>query len=523
MRNVQNTSRRSLTALLFWFIISLFLIPTPLFSQTLPSIFQNLQVNVLLIDSQVAEIIDANPKALEFYGYTREELIGQPISFVNTAEEVHTLENIQRAHALEQTHFLFTHRLANGEHRIVEIYTSPITEDDQNLLVSIIIDVTDRVENEQSLVASQALLERAEEITMIGHWEIDFTTMQVYGSAGAFRIYGMDEQELTLSQVQQIALPQYRELLDQALENLIQRNIPYLVEYRIRRPGDNAIRTIRSRATFDPNLNRMFGTVQDITADVALQQSQLLAARTSIVFFLTTSLLLLVGIIITRKQNTVKRLQNNTITQLLQEKELLLKEVHHRIKNHMGSAISLLNLQADQAQESNSEGADTIQKTLSTASSRLTSMMLIYDKLYKSETYTAGSSKIYLEALSQELVEYLSNSREINLETHIADLQLDPKILMSLGLIVNEMITNAMKYAFPGKSSGTIQVSLFNQPDSLILEVQDNGIGIDLENNPLENHQGFGWTLIQLTVEQLQGQYTLLGGKGFGIRIVLPK
>jgi PAS domain S-box-containing protein len=523
MRNVQNTSRSTLAAQLFWLIIYLFAIVTPFHSQTLPTMFQNLQVNVLLIDSQSVRIIDANPKALDFYGYTREELLGQPISLVNTADEEITLKNIQRAHALEQTHFLFTHRLANGEHRIVEIYTSPITESDQNLLVSIILDVTDRIENEQSLITSQALLERAEEITMIGHWEIDFTTLQVYGSAGAFRIYGLDEQDLTLSQVQQIALPQYREPLDQALENLIHRNIPYLVEFRIRRPRDNVIRTIRSRATFDPVLNRMFGTIQDITADVALRQSQLLAARTSILFFLTTSLLLLFGIAIIWKQNTVKRHQNIKITHLLQEKELLLKEVHHRIKNHIGSAISLLNLQADQAQESNPEVAEHIQKALSTASSRLTSMMLIYDKLYKSEYYTAGSSKLYLESLSRELVQYLSSSKEILLETHIADVQLDPKILMSLGLIVNEMITNAMKYAFQGKTAGSIGVSLLNQQDSLILEVYDNGIGVDLEKNPLGTSKGFGWTLIQLTVEQLQGTYTLMSDQGFGIRIEIPR
>jgi PAS domain S-box-containing protein len=199
---------------------------------------------------------------------------------------------------------------------------------------------------------------------------------------------------------------------------------------------------------------------------------------------------------------------------LLGEKDLLLKEVHHRIKNNMATVMGLLSLQASTLRD-----PEPI-KALEDAGSRIQSMMILYDTIYQSAGTGSGpiSVKDYLERLVDDIVENFPNRSLVRVEKRMEDFPLDLRMLQPLGIIVNELITNIMKYAFGGREGGTISISASLSEGSVVLKVDDDGVGmpdsIDFEHSP-----GFGLTLVKELVLQLEGSIRI--ERGPGTRLVL--
>jgi len=192
---------------------------------------------------------------------------------------------------------------------------------------------------------------------------------------------------------------------------------------------------------------------------------------------------------------------------LLAEKELVLKEVNHRIKNNMAAMESLLRLQAGAIKEPIAVGA------LEDAGKRMQSMRLLYEKLYQSIGFTELPMANYVSPLIDEILTNFPGASSVKIEKHIDNFILDAKRLQPLGIIINELLTNIMKYAFADKSRGIITVSAVLVNGLVRLIVQDNGTGIpksiDFENSP-----GFGLTLVHALAEQLDGEIRIerLGG-----------
>jgi len=184
---------------------------------------------------------------------------------------------------------------------------------------------------------------------------------------------------------------------------------------------------------------------------------------------------------------------------LLKEKEILLKEVHHRIKNNMSTISSLLHLQADALSDPSSIAA------LNDARSRVMSMMLIYDKLYRSADFRNIGVRDYLVNLIHEIFSTFPDRKNINIEYVVDDFILDSKVLFPLGIIINELLTNSMKHAFPGGREGKICVSVNIDGNGFIeASVSDDGAGIP-ESVDLSRTQSFGLNLIDLLVNQIRG------------------
>jgi PAS domain S-box-containing protein len=182
----------------------------------------------------------------------------------------------------------------------------------------------------------------------------------------------------------------------------------------------------------------------------------------------------------------------------LAEKELILKEVHHRIKNNMGIVASLLALQAAKASD---PSAITI---LQDAGNRIQNMSILYDKLYRSASFTELSIKDYLSGLVDEIMGNFPNSHMVKVLKHIQDFKLDSKRLQTIGIVINELITNIMKYAFVGKSAGMIIISATNLSGRVSISVQDDGSGMP-ESVSFEDSTGFGLQLIDGLSRQLHG------------------
>ena len=145
-------------------------------------------------------------------------------------------------------------------------------------MCAMITEITARKEMEEQLAISRDRLSRAEIISRSGNWEFDMESKTVFMSKGAHRIYGTDNAVLTIPEAQKIPLPTYRQMLDEALRDLIEKGRPYDVEFRIKRPDTGHIVDIHSVAEYDPDRKVVFGIIQDIT-DRKLLESQLLQAK----------------------------------------------------------------------------------------------------------------------------------------------------------------------------------------------------------------------------------------------------
>jgi two-component sensor histidine kinase len=183
---------------------------------------------------------------------------------------------------------------------------------------------------------------------------------------------------------------------------------------------------------------------------------------------------------------------------LLAEKELLLKEVHHRVKNNMSTVMSLLSLQSE------SQENIVVKEALRTAMNRLRGMSVLYDKLYRTEGFQALSIKAYLEPLLDEILRGLSPRSPIILHKRIEDTVVEANILSNLGIIVNELMTNSVKHAFPSTTKGKITVTATSTKNNLHFEYSDNGTGFNDDFRP-ETEAGFGMQLVEMLVKQLQG------------------
>lgn len=210
--------------------------------------------------------------------------------------------------------------------------------------------------------------------------------------------------------------------------------------------------------------------------------------------------------------NSQQKEAESKIRALLAEKDLLLKEIHHRIKNNMNTIRSLLSLQAGMSSK------EPVKAALEDAANRVQSMSFLYDELYRSENFRIIAVRDYLSSLGCEIISNFPNSNSIKLETDIQDFVLDARKLQPLGIIVNELLTNAMKYAFKGKAGGRLSLSASKDGEQVKVVVEDDGIGMP-EHVSFEDSTGFGLQLVNALAQQLKGDIRI--ERGNGTRVVL--
>ncbi|QUH22290.1 sensor histidine kinase [Methanobacterium alkalithermotolerans] len=203
----------------------------------------------------------------------------------------------------------------------------------------------------------------------------------------------------------------------------------------------------------------------------------------------------------TTKRKLVKK--NIQLEKALEEKEMLLKEIHHRVKNNLMVISSLLSLQSRYIKDKKALAV------FKESQNRAKSMALIHEKLYRSTDLKRIDFGEYIRTFSAELYHSIvGDPRQVKLELNVEHVMLDINTSIPLGLIVNELITNSMKYAFPPGSKGKIKIDFYPQDDYFILNVSDDGIGIP-EEVDVENTKSLGLQLVNSLTEQINGQLTV--------------
>jgi len=212
-----------------------------------------------------------------------------------------------------------------------------------------------------------------------------------------------------------------------------------------------------------------------------------------------------------------KKKAEEKIQALLTEKELILKEVHHRIKNNMNTVTSMLSLQAGTVAETSAAIA------LQDAGNRIQCMSLLYDKLFGSATYTKCAISEYLTSLVDEILGNFPEARSVKVEKNFQeDILLDVTQLQPLGIIMNELLTNTMKHGMKGRKDGLILIAAVHVDGHIVVSVKDNGAGIP-DGVSFDNSTGFGLQLVHALTEQLHGTIRIQRDHGTKFVLEFPR
>jgi two-component sensor histidine kinase len=207
---------------------------------------------------------------------------------------------------------------------------------------------------------------------------------------------------------------------------------------------------------------------------------------------------------ITGQKSTEERIASS-----LEEKELLLKEIHHRVKNNLQVISSLLKLQASYVIDKEALGV------LTESQNRVQSMALIHQKLYHSKDLANIDLGEYINQLALNIFHsYKINTDEIKFELNSNEIKLGIDYAIPCGLIVNELITNALKHAFPNGNKGTIDITLNRESSNLyMISIADNGEGFP-KNIDFKNTSSLGLQLVNTLASQIDGTVEMKSDKG---------
>jgi two-component sensor histidine kinase len=246
-------------------------------------------------------------------------------------------------------------------------------------------------------------------------------------------------------------------------------------------------------------------TILDQEARIKKQRSSQILTWTIIALLVLLLVVLSVFFRLDKKKNILLQKQNK-------EKEFLLKEIHHRVKNNLGIVSSLLDLQSAQIKDPN------VIEAIQSSQNRVYCMSMIHQKLYQGKNLSSIEMKDYFINLSEHILNSYGAEDQVSFEYNMDNVELDVDTAIPLGLIVNELLTNAFKYAFPNNRLGNIRIGLKKIKDqTILLEVADDGVGKQVKNHV--KGTGFGTQLINLLIQQLDGKMERNEDQGTSISI----
>jgi two-component sensor histidine kinase len=240
----------------------------------------------------------------------------------------------------------------------------------------------------------------------------------------------------------------------------------------------------------------MYGVNVDITASKLLEQS-----REQMLAYLEDSV----------------QARTRELMATLKEREVLLQEVHHRVKNNLQVIVSLINLQLDELRDD--AGRDALEE----CQKRVHAIALIHEQLYQSNDYAHVPFSEYAKSLANNIFDVAGISRHaVSLDLAIEDIALPVDKAIPCGLMLNELLTNALKHAFPDGRTGTVRIELTSDMQgSLILVVRDDGIGLP-EDFEVGQSKTLGSQLVRILAKQMDGVLEFGSANGTVCRLTIP-
>jgi len=427
-----------------------------------------------------------NNRMVELLGYSAAELCGQALLSLVVPRERHGAEEQLRRIFSGNRAFFDTQLTRSDGSTLWVIMTGSPLLDAQSAVqgaLGMITDITPRKQIEETLRRSESQLVHAQELAHMGSWVWYFDEDRYDWSNELYRIFGAEPGSvISWPILLELVHPDDREKFERLAFQTIRTGELFTMEYRVIHPG-GAERIVSARGHVLPPSGsqpaRMVGIARDVTDERAMER-RLRAA--------------------------------------INEKEVLLKEAHHRVKNNLQVISSLLGLQGRQL-------ADPVARdVLREAESRVQSIALVHETIYKSKDIGLLDLSAYIRRLIGVVQSMYSGAELLEIAVDVGPIRLGIDTAVQCGLIVHELVTNALKHAFVGRKDGRVWISMHRVNESdLALEVGDNGVGLPV-NVDMHAVRTLGLRLVCRLTAQLGGEITLTreGGTRFTIRFPDP-
>jgi PAS domain S-box-containing protein len=396
-------------------------------------------------------------------------------------------------------------------------------------MVGTALDITEIKRSELALLDNQKKLAEAMDIARLVNWEFEVATGMFTFDDRFFALYGsnVDREGGNLmpaeTYMREFVYPDDRPKVLAEIRKILATTDPSYtgqMEHRIT-PRDGSIRHIIVRHVPvmgpDGTVIRTHGVNQDIT-DRKLMESEIRSLNTVLEQRVKERTEALVLTNDKLEEENAQRLEaERNLQKSYDEKVMLLKEVHHRVKNNLQIIASLLNLQSRYIKDEPTLAA------IKESQNRVKAMALVHEKLYRSEDISHISLDDYIKFLGTGLFQfYDAKSRGITFTLEIHDVNVDINAAIPLGLIINELISNSLKYAFPDGRTGEVFVSVKKEGHALTILFRDTGIGIPADMDWREA-KSLGLRLVCSLVEQLDGTIELDRSSGTLFTIVVKE
>lgn len=409
-------------------------------------------------------ILETNHGMEITYEYDRTEVIGKHLTFLSAPgkyDEQRFDEMKENAGMGKATKYEGWGRRKNGEVFPTEFMVNTGHYFGEEVLIVIERDISDRKEYEEALKQREGLFSKLFNSSPIGiallneHKEVEMV------NAGFERIFGFKEEELKGLEIDRVIVPEQKH--QDAIRLSESHTVIEVTEQRLRKDGELLDVIIYAVPVIvDGVVVGIYGIYVDITD---------------------------------------RKKAEEQVKKSLREKEILLAEIHHRVKNNLAVISGLLELQSYSAE------SDSAKRILKDSQMRVNSIALVHEKLYQSEDFSEVEVDQYFEELAQVVHKTMTTENfNVDIGLEIEPIKLPITQAIPCGLLLNEILTNCFKHAFDGSQDGKIDITFKERGDKLHLMIRDNGVGLpDQEGNNVNS--SLGMTLIKTLAKQLNAEF----------------
>jgi PAS domain S-box-containing protein len=445
-------------------------------------IFDNALDGILIPEIETKKFYMVNNTMCKMLGFDKEELMNMSAMDIHPKKDLPNIMNQFEKQARKEIELIrdIPVQRKDGSIFYADINSTPITINGKIYMLGIFRDVTERKLASEAIQNSEKNLKDAQSLAHIGSWQWIIATDTVKWSEELYHINGLNPNSSAPSYAKMSSCytPQSWKQLSAAVEKALKTGEPYELDLDMVRPNGTMVYTsVLGKPYYDASgkIAGLHGTVQDITE---------------------------------------RRLAEEKINKSLLEKEVLLREIHHRVKNNMQIVSSLMNLQTQTIEDKK------YKDIFIESQNRIHTMAIIHEKLYRSDNLAQINFKEYIEEIVTNIFSSYRLNTNIKIDINVKNIPINMDTAVPCGLIINELITNSLKYAFPEGRPGKIQISVDSKENNMIqLLISDDGIGIPKEID-IRNTRTLGLTLITALAEnQLSGELILNREKGTEFQI----
>jgi PAS domain S-box-containing protein len=491
-------------------------------------LFESAKDGILILDAETGKITDVNPFLIEKLGYSREQFIEKEIWEIGFFKDI--VANKDKFLELQQNGYVRYEDLplktTDGKQINVEFVSNVYSENHHKVIQCNIRDITERKRAEMKLQESE------EKYRLISTVSSDYMFSSIITLdgisdlkwvAGAFEnITGYSIDEYKTKGGWRASIHPDDIAKDEIDLATLQANRKVITEIRtIKKSGEIIWVKIYAHPVWDEDKNclvEIYGAVQDISERKKAEE-QIVKINSELDKLVKERTIELENTNVNLQKEIAERLKDDEfIKQQLQEKEVLLKEIHHRVKNNMQVIISILNLQASFIKD------EKVLNILQDSQSRIKTMALIHEKLYQTKDFSNINFSEYITNLLNYLFSsYKSPKQQIKYQINIDLFPFEIDIIIPLGLITNELVSNSIKYSCIDEINCEIEVSLKKYDEkNIVLSIKDNGKGLPIKFD-YKNTESLGMQLVCVLAEQIRGKVDIQSSdKGTTFSIIFP-